>query len=279
MTVPRIAYLSVDVEGDCPPYLDTWRGIEEGIPRLLGMFAEERAPATFFTTGEVARRFPGRVADIVAGGHELGSHGLTHRAFRDMDAAEAEHEINESAAILRAFAPVTSFRAPYLSFPERYVPLLGQAGFTLDASRAAYKRQEPPYAGPAAPARLSTSVTSSVLRLPRLIPGSAGSPRRCRCSSIPGNSSISAAATSASTAVSAPAISRWKRCARRSAGLPRGGLSSGWRASTRGWAGGVGGRQIRSPICRFQGVGRQKAESRLRGDAGVIFHLREPDSS
>jgi len=169
MTVPRIAYLSVDVEGDCPPYLDTWRGIEEGIPRLLGMFAEERAPATFFTTGEVARRFPGRVADIVAGGHELGSHGLTHRAFRDMDAAEAEHEINESAAILRAFAPVTSFRAPYLSFPERYVPLLGQAGFTLDASRAAYKRQEPPYAGPAAPARLSTSVTSSVLRLPRLI--------------------------------------------------------------------------------------------------------------
>ncbi|MGO3928850.1 polysaccharide deacetylase family protein [Rhodopseudomonas pseudopalustris] len=164
-----VVYLSVDVEGDCPPYLQTWRGLDEGLPRLLALFAEEQVPATFFTTGEAAQRFPDRIAAVVEAGHELASHGLTHRNFRDMTAAEADHEITSSAALLRTFGNVTSFRAPYLSFPEAFVPLLSKAGLTVDASRSAYKRQEAPYQGPDAPARLSTSVTSSVLRLPRAI--------------------------------------------------------------------------------------------------------------
>jgi peptidoglycan-N-acetylglucosamine deacetylase len=164
-----VVHLSVDVECDCPPYLDTWRGVDEGIPRLLELFADEGVSATFFTTGEAAEKFPARIAALVAAGHELGSHGLSHRSFRDMSEAEAEHEIVASAAILRRFAPVTSFRAPYLSFPEAFVPLLPRSGFTVDASRAAYKRQEAPHAGADAPARLATSVTSSVLRLPHVV--------------------------------------------------------------------------------------------------------------
>ncbi len=164
-----VVHLSVDVEGDCPPYLDTWRGLEEGIPRLLDLFAAEGVTATFFTTGEAAEKFPERVAAMVAGGHEVGSHGLTHRRFRDMSEAEARYEIDRSAEILRGFAAVTSFRAPYLSFPEAFVPLLAEAGMTVDASRAAYKRQEAPWAGEGGPARLATSITSSVLRLPHLI--------------------------------------------------------------------------------------------------------------
>ena len=30
-----IACLSVDVEHDCPPYLTTWQGVEQGLPRSL----------------------------------------------------------------------------------------------------------------------------------------------------------------------------------------------------------------------------------------------------
>lgn len=162
-------YVSVDVEPDCPPYLWTWRGIEEGMPKLLDLFAQEGVPGTFFTTGATAEKYPVCVEAIVAGGHELACHGYSHMPFRLMSPDTAQAEIATTNAILRRFAPVTSFRAPYLSFPEAYVGLLHNEGITLDASRAAYKFNEKPYAGTNAPQRMSASVTASVLRLPRLI--------------------------------------------------------------------------------------------------------------
>ena len=164
-----IAFLSVDAEPDCPPFLWTWRGIAEGLPKLLALLAEEGVLATFFTTGTTAEAFPDRITGIVQDGHELACHGYSHRDFRSMDAATARAEITRSNAILRAFAPVTSFRAPYLSFPEAFVPILTEAGLEVDASRGAYKRNAPRLRGAGLPFRLEASVTSSVLRLPRVI--------------------------------------------------------------------------------------------------------------
>ena len=168
-TTRPIAYMTVDAEPDCPPFLWTWRGIEEGMPKLLALLAEEGVPATVFTTGATAEAFPGCIADIVQGGHELACHGWSHRNFRTMDEATARDEITRTNAILRIHAPVTSFRAPYLSLPEGFVPLLAEAGFAVDSSRGAYKRNAPPLTGAGLPFRLEASVTSSVLRIPRLI--------------------------------------------------------------------------------------------------------------
>jgi peptidoglycan/xylan/chitin deacetylase (PgdA/CDA1 family) len=140
------------------------------MPKLLSMLAEEGVAATCFTTGEVAQKYPGVVSAIVARGHELACHGMTHRAFTSMTHDEARVEIEESAKILRRHAAVTSFRAPYLRFPERYVPLLEANGFAVDSSGAKYKRAQG--RGPRAEVtvrRVPASVTSSVLRLPRLI--------------------------------------------------------------------------------------------------------------
>jgi peptidoglycan/xylan/chitin deacetylase (PgdA/CDA1 family) len=162
--------ITVDFEPDCPPYLSsTFRGIEEGAPALLALFRELGVRATYFTTGEVAERFPTAVRDLVRDGHELGCHGVTHTAFDTMDEPTARWEIESSAARLRTFAPVTSFRAPYLRFPEPYVRLLERAGFALDSSLAKYKRS---YHAPRIPTtltRIPASMTSSVLRLPGLI--------------------------------------------------------------------------------------------------------------
>ena len=133
--------LTVDFEPDCPPYLSsTFRGIEEGAPRLLDLFADAGVRATYFTTGEVAERYPAAVRALVDAGHELGCHGVTHTAFDRMD--EAHRALGDRAvgAVLRDFAPVDSFRAPYLRFPEPYVRLLEEAGFALDSSLAKYKR-------------------------------------------------------------------------------------------------------------------------------------------
>ena len=167
--MPRVC-ITVDFEPDCPPYLSsTFRGIEEGAPALRALFAELGIPATYFTTAEVAARFPDAVRALVADGHELGCHGVSHTAFDTLDESSARREITESAQLLRTFAPVTSFRAPYLRFPEPYVRLLEDAAFTLDSSLAKYKRS---YHAPRIPTtltRVPASMTSSVLRLPAFI--------------------------------------------------------------------------------------------------------------
>lgn len=161
--------LTADVEPDCPPYLWTWRGIEEGMPRFLDLLDAEGVRATLFTTGQVAERYPEIVREGVHRGHELACHGISHTAFDTMDRATAAREIGESAALLRAFAPVVSFRAPYLRFPDEYLPLLEAAAFRLDSSQAKYKRSYWRRSPATSLVRIPASATSSVLRLPRLV--------------------------------------------------------------------------------------------------------------
>lgn len=167
MSVPDV-YLTVDVEPDCPPYLWTWRGIEEGMPKLLDLFGQEAVPATFFVTGATAERYPATVEGMVEQGHEIGCHGYSHESFAEFDEVRARHEIEGTNRILRRFAPVTSFRAPYLKFPERFLPILTGDGMTLDASRAKYKRKERPASAPGL-RRMEASITPSVTRLPAVI--------------------------------------------------------------------------------------------------------------
>ena len=131
--------MTVDLEPDCPPYLRGWTGVELGMPEVLDLFARNELLATVFATGEAAERYPDLIRRIVDTGHELGCHGHTHRSFSTLGPGEAEREIARSAALLRTFAAVTSFRAPYLDFPERYIPLLEAHGFTIDASLGRYK--------------------------------------------------------------------------------------------------------------------------------------------
>jgi peptidoglycan/xylan/chitin deacetylase (PgdA/CDA1 family) len=161
---------TVDVEHDCPPFLTTTRGIDEGMPRLLELFEQEQVRGTFFITGDIARRFPATVAAIRDGGHEIGCHGDTHTPFDTLDEATARSEIQASSAVLREFGPVTSFRAPNLRFPDRYVALLEEAGYRLDSSQAKYKRTYW-FRGPLKTrlARVPASMTSSVLRIPRAL--------------------------------------------------------------------------------------------------------------
>lgn len=159
--------LGIDVEPDCPPYLATqYRGIEHGLPKVLDLLATLGVPVTCFTTGAVAERYPGAIRAILDGGHELGCHGHTHARFDRLDAAAARDEVVASSSALRSFgAPVTSFRAPNLQFPARYLPILEANGYHRDSSQAKYKAAY--YAPRAATSlrRIPASMTSSVLRL------------------------------------------------------------------------------------------------------------------
>ena len=162
----RTVCLTVDAEPDCPPYLWTWRGMEYGMPLLMELLAEEGVPATFFTTGDAAQRFPDAIRRIAAEGHELGNHGWSHRAFPDLSRDEGEREIRETSVVLRTRAPVTAFRAPYLRMPNEYLALLEADEYQVDCSAGRYK----PNAWGREPvttlSRLSASITPSFLRLP-----------------------------------------------------------------------------------------------------------------
>lgn len=176
----KIIALTIDVEHDCPPYLHTYRGIEEGLPALLSILEEHDVKATLFITGDVASRYP-RQVEGMAQRHETGCHGYSHMRFDRMTSGEAVHEIEKSTEVLCRVAgrEIISFRAPNLIFPERFLGLLRDNGYLVDSSLARYKPQHlyRIYAQGRdfnnGLLRVPVSATSSILRLPlgdRIIP-------------------------------------------------------------------------------------------------------------
>src|SRR5262245_14664852 len=99
--------LSIDVEdyfqvSALAPHIDRERWdsmpcrVERNIARLLEMLDRNRARATFFTLGWIAERYPQLVRDIVAGGHELASHGFGHLRASEQSPAEFAKDIGRA---------------------------------------------------------------------------------------------------------------------------------------------------------------------------------------
>ena len=171
-SLPMRVALTFDMEHDCPPFLEGYRGIEQGAPKIFKLLEQEGVKATFFTTGDVVRRYPALAKSIVDAGHELACHGDTHRRFSTMNVDEARQEIATSTRCLSEFAKVTSFRAPNLDFPEAFVPILTEHGYKIDSSHAAYKIHK---GHPRRPRhdrgldRYPVSTTPSAIRLPTIL--------------------------------------------------------------------------------------------------------------
>ncbi|MEM1873956.1 MAG: polysaccharide deacetylase family protein, partial [Acidilobaceae archaeon] len=133
------ATLTVDVEMDAPPCLNTWRGVEEGLPLLLDVLSVIGAKATFFTLGIVAVKYPRAVSRIVDEGHELGSHGWDHSRLDKLSPREAVENVKRSLRVLRDYGEVRSFRAPNFKLPHWLLGFLKEEGVEVDSSIARYK--------------------------------------------------------------------------------------------------------------------------------------------
>ena len=108
---------------------------------LLDDFAAAGARATFFVLGWVAERHPRLVEEILRAGHEVGSHGHTHRRAYELGPDRFVGDVRRSVAVLTAAgAPaVRMFRAPEWSINDRSIwalELLVREGFAIDASMA-----------------------------------------------------------------------------------------------------------------------------------------------
>jgi polysaccharide deacetylase family protein (PEP-CTERM system associated) len=74
--------------------------IERNVDRILEMFANAGVHGTFFTLGWIATRYPSTVRKIVAGGHELASHGLAHHRADKQSTAEFLRDVAAAKNIL-----------------------------------------------------------------------------------------------------------------------------------------------------------------------------------
>ncbi|WP_457753989.1 polysaccharide deacetylase family protein [Thermococcus sp.] len=158
--------LTFDVEQDCPPYLNTTRGMEEGLPKILDLLNEKNVKATFFFTAEMARKYPNLAKRIVDEGHELACHGFNHERFDKLEKDRAEFILEKALNILREFGDVVSFRAPNLQFPGYLFPALSKNGILLDSSKARYKGYKGGVKVVDGVLEVPVSITSSILRLP-----------------------------------------------------------------------------------------------------------------
>ncbi len=122
--------------------------------RVLNLLDEHQVRGTFFVLGCVAREHPGLVRDIAARGHEVASHGMSHRALHDLDPASFLVEAGDSRRLLEdlAGAPVRGFRAPSFSITRKTwwaLDALLEAGYAWDSS--IFPVRHPDYGVPDAP--------------------------------------------------------------------------------------------------------------------------------
>jgi polysaccharide deacetylase family protein (PEP-CTERM system associated) len=94
--------------------------VEHNVDRLLQLLASRGVHATFFTLGWVAERYPQLVRRIVAGGHELASHGYGHERASDLDRAALHADLDRAKKLLEDLGgvPVRGYRAPSFSIGQ-----------------------------------------------------------------------------------------------------------------------------------------------------------------
>ena len=127
------------------PYIAraSWPGrecrVEANIERILAILDAGGVRATFFTLGWIAERYPAMVKRIVAGGHELASHGYGHLRASDQDRAAFMQDISSSKAILEDLGgqAVLGYRAPSFSIGQQNLwalDALHEAGYRYSSS-------------------------------------------------------------------------------------------------------------------------------------------------
>lgn len=146
--------------------------VERNTEALLDLFDETGQRGTFFTLGWVARRHPGLVRRVAARGHEVASHGMTHRMLTELVPESFRAEARESKALLEdlAGAPVTGFRAPSYSVGEGTLwalEVLAETGYAYDSSIYPIRRRRYGYpAGPTRPARMPAGGRGTIAEFP-----------------------------------------------------------------------------------------------------------------
>lgn len=89
-------------------------GPDEHTPKYLDMLDRLNVRATFFLVGSACEDRPDDVRAIVARGHEVASHGFSHRSFPTLDRNALREELRRTQAAL----PPTEQARPFVRPPR-----------------------------------------------------------------------------------------------------------------------------------------------------------------
>lgn len=142
--------------------------IERNMDCILEMLDHHGVHATFFTLGWIAERYPQIVRKIVAGGHELASHGYGHERASDQSEESFFADIQLAKLILEDLSgvKVQGYRAPSFSIGVNNLwafDCLERAGYSYSSS--IYPIQHDHYGMPDAP-RFAHRVRAGLLEVP-----------------------------------------------------------------------------------------------------------------
>jgi polysaccharide deacetylase family protein (PEP-CTERM system associated) len=141
-TLPRNAF-TVDVEDWYQSCIDYDAPITERVVRnvdlILSVLDDSGIKGTFFVQGKVAETFPELVASLIVAGHEVQSHGYSHRPLFAMNARELREELERAKKTVEdaAGTAVTAFRAQDFSIVASNLwalETLADIGFEVDSS-------------------------------------------------------------------------------------------------------------------------------------------------
>lgn len=115
--------------------------LEQGMPRLLDLYDELGIKVTFFYTGYIANLYPEVVKMAHSRGHEIASHGYSHKvenAFDVLSDTKIREHLTRSKNSLEQIIgeEVISFRAPALRVKKNISHALLETGFLIDSSVA-----------------------------------------------------------------------------------------------------------------------------------------------
>ncbi|MFQ3622961.1 MAG: XrtA system polysaccharide deacetylase [Acetobacteraceae bacterium] len=146
------------------------RRVEANTDRILALFEGAGVRATFFTLGWVAERHPGLIRRIVAGGHELASHGYGHELVHAIGPEAFRADLRRAKAVLEdtGGVAVIGYRAPTFSIGRRSAPwahaVLAEEGHRYSSSVFPVKHDL--YGEPDAPRAPHRPDPSGVVELP-----------------------------------------------------------------------------------------------------------------
>lgn len=94
--------------------------IEKSIKLLLDLLNKYNQQATFFVLGQLAKKHPRLIKAIHDAGHEIASHGYSHKTLDELDEREFEKEIELSKVAFKNIIneEIKGFRAPNFSLTE-----------------------------------------------------------------------------------------------------------------------------------------------------------------
>ena len=142
--------------------------VERNVDRILTLLDANGTHATFFTLGWIAERYPALVQRIVAGGHELASHGFGHERVSDLSEADFFNDIHRAKALLEDIGgvQVQGYRAPSFSIGAGNLwalDTLERAGYRYSSS--IYPIRHDHYGMPDAP-RFAHQVRDNLMEIP-----------------------------------------------------------------------------------------------------------------